>query len=328
MNRRVRVHNRSNGASPCSFPIMKVLTLMLVLTPIFLANQNLAAVKSPPVFITADARSSILEPTSPTDELFENRFDHIKTEWMKNNPYSLRVFVTEGTNNRYDYINSTDNPDEINSVKNRKHKHSTTEYLNGESELHEGTHHLFPILLRILVGFNNNNNTDANFIAFKLPSSLAQGYQLTDTVLLLTTMISMFYVVEFAVVIETLYGERRDSHDTPISGEHPAYDGEDDGPFVSINVDIDVCISHQNQRSAGYASGTIDFADPVNEELGSTIRNSHDIIVHASRSHSRMSIYNAVQKRRNREPRLKPIIGNDTRWDSWQLETKRTNMIM
>eukprot|EP00984_Skeletonema_dohrnii_P025103 scaffold14221_cov89-Skeletonema_dohrnii-CCMP3373.AAC.1 len=37
----------------------------------------------------------------------------------------------------------------------------------------------------------------------------------------------MFYVVEFAVVIETLYGERRDSHD-------PAYDGEDDGPFVSI----------------------------------------------------------------------------------------------
>jgi len=243
MNRRVRVHNRSNSVSPCSFPAMKVLTLILVLTPIVLANQNLAAVKSPPVFITADARPSILEPTSPTDELFENRFDHIKTEWMQNNPYSLRVFVTEGTNNRYDYINSTDNPDEINSVKNRKHKHSTAEYLNGESELHEGTHHLFPILLRILVGFNNNNNnntdTDANFIALKLPSSLAQGYQLTDTVLLLTTMISMFYVFEFAVVIETIYGERRDSHDAPISGEHifhhdTAYDGEDDGPFVSI----------------------------------------------------------------------------------------------
>jgi len=240
MNHRVRVHNRSNSVSPCSFPAMKVLTLILVLTPIVLANQNLAAVKSPPVFITADARPSILEPTSPTDELFENRFDHIKTEWMQNNPYSLRVFVTEGTNNRYDYINSTDNPDEINSVKNRKHKHSTAEYLNGESELHEGTHHLFPILLRILVGFNNNNNnTDANFIAFKLPSSLAQGYQLTDTVLLLTTMISMFYMVEFAVVIETLYGERRDSHTAPISGEHlfhhdPTYDREDDGPFVSI----------------------------------------------------------------------------------------------
>eukprot|EP00984_Skeletonema_dohrnii_P019846 scaffold9576_cov192-Skeletonema_dohrnii-CCMP3373.AAC.1 len=52
-------------------------------------------------------------------------------------------------------------------------------------------------------------------------------------------MISMFYVVEFAVVIDALYGERRDRHDAPISGEHlshhnPAYDGEDDGPFVSI----------------------------------------------------------------------------------------------
>eukprot|EP00984_Skeletonema_dohrnii_P006821 scaffold2426_cov235-Skeletonema_dohrnii-CCMP3373.AAC.1 len=46
-------------------------------------------------------------------------------------------------------------------------------------------------------------------------------------------------MVEFAVVIETLYGERRDSHTAPISGEHlfhhdPTYDGEDDGPFVSI----------------------------------------------------------------------------------------------
>lgn len=96
----------------------------------------------------------------------------------------------------------------------------------------------------------------------------------------------------------------------------------------SNNVDIDVCISHQNQRSAGYASGTIDFADPVNEELGSTIRKSHDITVHVSRSHSRMSMYNAVLERRNRKPRLKPIIGNDTRWDSWQLEAARTNLIM
>ena len=172
MNRRVREHNRSYGASPCSFSIMKFLTLILVSIPIVLEVQNFAAVKSPPVFITADIRTPILEPMSPTDELFENRFDHIKTEWMQNNPYFLRVFVTEGINNRYDYINSMDNPDEINSVKNRKHTKSTTEYLDGESKLQKGSHHLLPILLRILVGFNNNNNnnnTDANFIAFKLP---------------------------------------------------------------------------------------------------------------------------------------------------------------
>eukprot|EP00985_Skeletonema_marinoi_P034104 scaffold43079_cov475-Skeletonema_marinoi.AAC.1 len=78
---------------------MKFLTLILVSIPIVLEVQNFAAVKSPPVFITADIRTPILEPMSPTDELFENRFDHIKTEWMQNNPYFLRVFVTEGINN-------------------------------------------------------------------------------------------------------------------------------------------------------------------------------------------------------------------------------------
>lgn len=96
----------------------------------------------------------------------------------------------------------------------------------------------------------------------------------------------------------------------------------------SNNVDIDVCISHQNQRSAGYASGTIDFANPVNKELGSIIRKSHEITVHISRAPLRMAVYNTVQKRRNRKPQLKPIIGNDTRWDSWQMEAARNNLIM
>jgi len=96
----------------------------------------------------------------------------------------------------------------------------------------------------------------------------------------------------------------------------------------SNNVDVDVCISHQNQRSAGYASGTVDFAKPVNEELGGIIRKSHDITVHISRAPLRMSVYNDVQKRRKRRPQLTFKVGNDTRWDSWLLETQRNNMIM
>ena len=96
----------------------------------------------------------------------------------------------------------------------------------------------------------------------------------------------------------------------------------------SNDVDVDVCISHQNQRSAGYASGTIDFAEPVNEKLGSVIRKNHDIAVHVSRSHTRMSVYKGVQERRKRKPQLKPVVGNDTRWDSCQAEAARSNQIM
>eukprot|EP00984_Skeletonema_dohrnii_P033403 scaffold29851_cov78-Skeletonema_dohrnii-CCMP3373.AAC.1 len=42
-------------------------------------------------------------------------------------------------------------------------------------------------------------------------------------------------MVEFAVVIETLYGERRAIFGEPLFHHDPTYDGEDDGPFVSIN---------------------------------------------------------------------------------------------
>eukprot|EP00984_Skeletonema_dohrnii_P023999 scaffold13110_cov85-Skeletonema_dohrnii-CCMP3373.AAC.1 len=131
-----------------------------------MADQNLATVQSTPIFTMVNTRVSIGEPVSPNDELFKNRLNHIKAVWMQNDPYFLRVLVKEGITTWSGFASLAKNPDEINSVKNRKHKHSTAEYLNGESELHEGTHHLFPILLCILVVFNNNNNTDTNFIAF------------------------------------------------------------------------------------------------------------------------------------------------------------------
>lgn len=96
----------------------------------------------------------------------------------------------------------------------------------------------------------------------------------------------------------------------------------------SNHVDVDVCISHQNQRSIGYASGTLEFAEPVNDELGAVLHKSHEIIVHLFRSFVRMAAYNEVQNRRRRQPKLSPVIANDTRWDSCQLEAKRINIIM
>lgn len=217
MTRGVRVHNRSKFVSHCRFPTMRILSLIwLVFIPIILADQNLAAVQLPPVFIIADA-DSYGEPTSSTDGLFETRFNHIKTEWMPSIPSYLRVFVTEGTNNSgYDYVNSAINLDEINSVKNRTHINSTTEYSDRGLKLYEGSRFLLPALLHIQAGFNNN--IDDIFTAFELPTCLPQGYQPTDTVLLLTTGIPTLPAVALAVVINRLYGERRNAQDMHIFG--------------------------------------------------------------------------------------------------------------
>eukprot|EP00985_Skeletonema_marinoi_P019779 scaffold11478_cov139-Skeletonema_marinoi.AAC.2 len=119
MNRRVREHNRSYLASPCRFPITKVLILISVLIPIVLADQNLATDKSPPVFITTDTRPPIMASITHNDELLMERMDHIKTVWMRNHPYYLRVLSTEGIHNWYDLIKFLKNKDIVNSVKNR-----------------------------------------------------------------------------------------------------------------------------------------------------------------------------------------------------------------
>ena len=34
------------------------------------------------------------------------------------------------------------------------------------------------------------------------------------------------------------------------------------------DVQLSVCLAHQHERSGGYASGTITFAEPANKELG------------------------------------------------------------
>ena len=91
---------------------------------------------------------------------------------------------------------------------------------------------------------------------------------------------------------------------------------------------MEVCISHQNERAGGYASGVLHFVEPVNEELGYILRKSHTIQVRISRAPNRMDVLNAVQVKNSHDPKLNPKPGNDTRWNSWQIEAERANIIM
>ena len=45
----------------------------------------------------------------------------------------------------------------------------------------------------------------------------------------------------------------------------------------SNDVSFTVCLAHQNERSGGLASGTIEFAEPKNAELSTVINKSHKI---------------------------------------------------
>jgi hypothetical protein len=47
-------------------------------------------------------------------------------------------------------------------------------------------------------------------------------------------------------------------------------------------VEFNICYFHQNERSGGYASCTMKFADKPNEELGAILKKSHEILVRIS----------------------------------------------
>ena len=57
------------------------------------------------------------------------------------------------------------------------------------------------------------------------------------------------------------------------------------------STDFVVCFSCQNERSAGYASGTAKFVDDPNEELGAVLAKSYDIQVRMYRNPSCMGVY-------------------------------------
>ena len=93
-------------------------------------------------------------------------------------------------------------------------------------------------------------------------------------------------------------------------------------------MSFNVCFAHQNERSAGLASGTIEYAEPKNADLGAVIEKSHKIQVHVGRASSRMEVYGFVQDKREHKPKLKPDPSVETRWNSTIDETRRTNQIM
>ncbi len=59
--------------------------------------------------------------------------------------------------------------------------------------------------------------------------------------------------------------------------------GSEDGGREG-SVDFNKCYSHQNERSGGYASGTVKFADSQNDALGEILKKSHGIQVRINRS--------------------------------------------
>jgi hypothetical protein len=94
------------------------------------------------------------------------------------------------------------------------------------------------------------------------------------------------------------------------------------------DVALSVCIAHQNEWSGGYASGTIAFAEPANDEFGLIIDKSHKIQVRMSRLSQRMAVYHDIQTENNRKPMLIPGPANKTRWNGLIDKTVRVNIIM
>lgn len=46
----------------------------------------------------------------------------------------------------------------------------------------------------------------------------------------------------------------------------------------SNDIEVEVCIAHQNERAGGYASGVLQFAEPVNDELGKILKKSQLVV--------------------------------------------------
>jgi hypothetical protein len=72
------------------------------------------------------------------------------------------------------------------------------------------------------------------------------------------------------------------------------------------SAEFNICYSHQNEGSGGYASGAMKFADKPNEELGAILRKSNEIQVRISRAPKHMKLYSDIQRRQGHEPLLAP----------------------
>ncbi len=91
------------------------------------------------------------------------------------------------------------------------------------------------------------------------------------------------------------------------------------------SVEFNICYSHQNERSGGFASGTMKFAGKPNEELGAILRKSHEIQVRISRSPKRMKLYSDIQRKQGCKPLFAPDPAGKTHWNGCIDETIRAN---
>ncbi len=96
----------------------------------------------------------------------------------------------------------------------------------------------------------------------------------------------------------------------------------------SNDVDFAVCYAHQNERSGGKASGTVKFAEVINDKLGDVLKKSHKIQVPISRAPKRMHIYEQIQNKKDHKPLLNPDPANETSWNGCIDETICANLIM
>jgi hypothetical protein len=94
------------------------------------------------------------------------------------------------------------------------------------------------------------------------------------------------------------------------------------------SVEFNICYSLQNERSGGFASGTMKFADMPNEELGAILRKSHEIQVRISQSPKRMKLYSDIQQRQGCKLLLAPDPAGETCWNGCIDKTIRANQIM
>ena len=89
----------------------------------------------------------------------------------------------------------------------------------------------------------------------------------------------------------------------------------EEGGGRSNNTDFVVCMAHQLQRSAGYASGTVKFASLPNEPLGAVLKKNHTLHVRMNASTGRVTAYRRVQEAKHRDPPLGVNPANEVRWD-------------
>ena len=81
------------------------------------------------------------------------------------------------------------------------------------------------------------------------------------------------------------------------------------------SVEFNICYSHQNECSRGYASGTMKFVDKHKEELGAILRKSHEIQAQISQAPKWMNLFFDVQQKQSHKPLLAPDPAGETRWN-------------